>query len=371
MLPLRLALAIIDEELRRDAEAAIAESPARVVADCRRFSSWRAFLDQLVQAQPHLVLLDISSLPTSLDDAVGSLRLAASANVAAVNTTADSESILRAVRAGANDYLYPPMRFTLRRLLERKSQELQHSGGTGECGRVLAFLSAKGGCGATTIACRIAGELAERGAPRGRNVLLADLDLNAGVAGFLLQAGGPWNVKDAIDALPVMDAGRWRALVSPVPGGFDVLPAPRAAATTLEPFTPDQVRDFVTFIRGHYDFSVLDVGRGWNPAAFDVLRSTDVAFLVFTADLPALNHTRRLLDQLQRDGVPPEKMRLVLNQAPREMCFTVGEIESLMSLPIFAVVPQTHLATRDDLLIPAGALGRQLYELALKTGAGC
>lgn len=366
MLPLRLALAIIDEELRREAEAAIAESSARVVADCRRFSSWRAFLDQLVQSQPQLVLLDISSLPTTLDDAVGSLRLAASANVAALNTTADSESILKAVRAGANDYLYPPMRLTLRRLLERKSQELQHSGGTGESGRVLAFLSAKGGCGATTIACRIAGELAERGASRGRNVLVADLDLSAGVAGFLLHAGGPWDVKDAIDALPVMDPGRWRALVSPVPGGFDVLPAPRAAAT-LEPFTPEQLHGFITFIRGHYDFSVLDVGRGWNPVAFDVFRSSDVSFLVFTADLPALNHTRRMVEQLQRDGVPPEKMRLVLNQAPREMCLSVAEIESLMSLPIFAVVPQTHLATRDDLLIPAGALGRQLYDLASKT----
>lgn len=367
MLPVRLALAIINEELRAEAAAVIGQSPARVVADCSRFASWRAFLEQLARAQPQVVLLDISGLPTSLDDAVGSIRLAAPATVAALNTTADSESILRAVRAGVNDYLYPPMRFTLRKLLERKSQELLQSLGGAGGGRVLGFLSAKGGCGATTIACRIAGELAARGAARGQNALLADLDLNGGVAGLLLQAEGPWSAADAVQNILNMDAGRWRALVSAGPGGLDVLPAPRPAAIR-EPFPPEQLRDFIGFIRAQYDWSVLDLGRGWNPAACDAVRYADELFLVFTAELPALSHTSRLVEQLLREGVSQQKMRLVLNQAPREMYLSVQEIEAVMSLPVFAVVPQIHLTTRDDLLIPAGALGRQLYELAARAG---
>ena len=366
MLPVRLALAIRAEGLRSEATAVIAESPARVVADARHFDSWRAFLGRLAAVRPHLVLLDVGNLPGSLDDAVGSIKLAAAANVAALHTSADSESILRAVRAGVNDYLYPPMRFTLRKLLERKSWELERAAGGGERGRVLGFLSAKGGCGGTTIACRIAGELAARGAARGRSALLADLDLYGGVAGLLLEAGGSGSAGEAIATLPSMDAARWRALVSPVAGGLDVLPA-RRLASAREPPSAAQLGQFTDFIRGQYDWSVLDLGRGWNAVAFDVLRAADEGFLIFTPDLPALNHARRLAGQLVKEGVKQEKLRLVLNQAQREMCLTVPEIEAVMCLPVFAVVPQAQSAAREDLLIPAGALGRQLYDLAART----
>jgi pilus assembly protein CpaE len=364
VLPIRLALAIVDEGLHREVSAVLADSPARIVADCRCFEPWRAVLERLAQARPDVVLLDIGALPAPFDDAVGSIRLAAAATVAAVHTTADPESVLKAVRAGVNDYLYPPLRFTLRKLMERKSQELSNAGRVPGRGRVMGFLSAKGGCGATSIACAIASELAARGGPRGQNALLADLDLRGGVAGFLLQADSPFSVNDALQALRT-DAGLWRALVSRVAGGLDVLPAPRAPAVQ-EPLSAEQVLDFVGFVRAHYDWSVLDLGRGWTPAAFDGFRAADEAFLVFTAELPALNHTRHLVDRFLKDGVPEEKLRLVLNQAPREMCLSVEEIEGVMSLPVFAVVPRSAMSP-GDLLIPVSELGRQLYDLSAST----
>jgi pilus assembly protein CpaE len=367
VLPVRLALAIIDDELRREVARALEELPARVVADCREFTAWRGFLEQLTNVQPHVVVLDISRLETPLDDAVGSIRLAASATVAALSHSADPESVLRAVRAGANEYLYPPVCFTLRRLLERKSQELRYTSGPRALGRVLGFLSVKGGCGATTLACRIAGELARRGATRGQRALLADFDLDAGIAGFLMKAGGNGSVMDAVQSLYRMDWQRWQTLVSPVEDGLEMLPAPRVCAPR-EPLTGEQLREVADFVRARYDWSVMDLGRGWSGVAFDLLRCVDEGFLVFTADLPALNHTRRLVEQLLKEGLTREKMRLVLNQAPREMCLSVPEIEAIMSLPVFAVVPESRVAGPEELLIPASALGRQLYELAARVG---
>ena len=365
MLPVRLALAINDGKLRREVTQALAGLPARIVADCHEFAGWRGFLEQLAQEQPHVVLLDISRLPVPLDDAVGSVRLAAPAAVAALNTSADSESVLRAVRAGANDYLYPPLRFTLRKLIERKSQELRPAAAVRTRGRVLAFLSVKGGCGATTLACRVAAELARRGGANGQNALLVDLDQDAGIAGFLLNARTLFTVRDALHSIYRMSERHWQSLVANVADGLEMLPAP-PLRVPREAFLGEQVRDMLEFARAHYDWTVVDLGRGWAGSGLDLLPYADENFLVFTPDLPALNHARHMVELLLREKLGEDKLRLVLNRAPRDLYPTVAEIESVMSMPVFAVVPETGPASTDDWLIPASALGRQLLELAAR-----
>jgi pilus assembly protein CpaE len=174
-------------------------------------------------------------------------------------------------------------------------------------------------------------------------------------------------VLDAVHSLYRMDSRRWQTLVSPVADSLEVLPAPPVCAPR-EPLTEEQLREVADFVRARYDWAVMDLGRGWSAVAFDLLRCADEGFLVFTADLPALNHTRRLVEQLLKEGLGREKLRLVLNQAPKEMYLSIAEIEAIMSLPVFAVVPESRIASPDELLIPTGALGRQLYELAARLG---
>ena len=53
----------------------------------------------------------------------------------------------------------------------------------------------------------------------------------------------------------------------------------------------------------------------------------------------------------------------MLNRAVRDMCLSVKEIEAVMSLPVFAVLPQAAVP-RADVLAPSGDLGRQLQALA-------
>src|SRR5581483_11032953 len=77
----------------------------------------------------------------------------------AINDMAEPESILAALRAGFQEYLFPPLLGTLRRALERRSEERDKFREGTRKGRVIAFLSAKGGCGATTLACHTAMEI--------------------------------------------------------------------------------------------------------------------------------------------------------------------------------------------------------------------
>src|ERR1035441_1610124 len=92
--------------------------------------------------------------------------------IVAGHTTADPGAILSAMRAGGNEYIYPPLEGALRGALERRSSDAgrRHSG-LRWGGRTIGFFSSKGGCGATTIEGHLAAALGRLG----QKVLLAEL----------------------------------------------------------------------------------------------------------------------------------------------------------------------------------------------------
>ena len=79
-----------------------------------------------------------------------------------------------------NEYLFPPLQETLRKALEKRSPERGRRRERVQGRRQgMGFVSAKGGCGATTLVCHVAVELGRQN----QKVLLADLDLDAGMIG--------------------------------------------------------------------------------------------------------------------------------------------------------------------------------------------
>ena len=131
----------------------------------------------------------------------------------------------------------------------------------------MGFLSAKGGCGATTIACHTAAELGRQD----KHVLLADLDLDAGMIRFLMKTKSPYSVLDALNNLHRLDASYWNALISNGMPGLEIIAAPQALASKQQP-NQEQMQNMLTFCRGQYDFSIVDLGRSLNLTAMNCAR---------------------------------------------------------------------------------------------------
>jgi Flp pilus assembly CpaE family ATPase len=49
---------------------------------------------------------------------------------------------------------------------------------------------------------------------QGKHVLLADLDLEAGIVRFLMRTKSPYSVMDALNSLQRLDQNYWNALIS-------------------------------------------------------------------------------------------------------------------------------------------------------------
>jgi pilus assembly protein CpaE len=275
--------------------------------------------------------------------------------------------ILNAMRAGAAEYLYPPFTDALRAALERVGNERHavrsaHRRG----GRVIGFVSAKGGCGATTIACHTAAELPSQTSGK---VLIADLDCDAGLISFLLKSKSVYNISDAARNTHRLDENYWRALVSNGIAGLEVITAP--AISSRISFQPDQLRNVLSFIRTLYDWIVLDLGRGLNGISAAALEETDELFLVTTMEVPALHQAKMMAQKLLDSGYRGDRLHLLLNRTPKRLEVTPNEIEGMLGLPIYSSISNDFPSLNDSysegkLVSPATNLGRQFAQLASK-----
>ena len=330
-----LLLHIKDDSLRREILGVCKQSPTPLVLE-QHDGEWGSLLERLASLQPDIVLLDLSAVQLDLNLAIRQMRSQAlNLKVVVVHSSADSSTILSAMRAGASEFLHPPLRDTLLAAVARISEDGNALAVTR--GKVIGFLSAKGGCGSTTIACHVATELQRL---TRRNVLLADLDLTSGLAGFLMKTPSSYSILDGIKNLSRLDESLWKALVIEHKPGLSVIPAPAVYSRWDHP-DEGQLRQLLQFMRTQHDWVILDLGRSLNSIATAVLDEIDQLFLISTLEVVALHGLKTIVHGLFDQG---EKLQLVLNRTPKTMDISTQELEKILGRSVYAALPNDYLS---------------------------
>jgi len=369
--PTTVGVAIVAPELWEPVQEALRGLAVRVVMEQRDLRNWHSLIERLEFLRPEVVLLDITELPVPLEEAVRGVRAALpDCMLVALDTTAQPETILAAMRVGANEFLYPPLGNGLRKAVERRATALPRPRENGRPpGKVIGFLSAKGGCGATTIACHLAAELGRVSAQRAEHSLLADLDLQAGIVGFLMKVKSPYSVLDAVQNLHRLDMSYWNALVSAEWPGLEIIGAP-SGYLPKDPIPGESLAKVVTFVRAHYGLTVVDLGCTLNLATVTVLDEVDDIFLVTTLEVPSLHQAKQAVQTLINAGFG-NRLRVILNRTPQRPDVTAEELERILGLPIDTMLPNDYYALYDafckgKLLPPGSHLSRQLSNFAMR-----
>lgn len=365
MQPLTAGLIVSDRDLLSAVKASLEELPVRVVVELADGGEWGPLAEKLDRLRPDVMLLEFAQLGANLENTVRAVRhTAGQPAVIVINAGTDPESILRTMRAGAAEYLYPPFDPGLKQALERISAERAAPGRPR--GKTLAFFSAKGGCGATTIACHVAVELQRQ---TRQEVLLADLDLDAGMVGFYMKSRSSYTVLDAVASLHRLDVSYWKALVSNGIPGLEVIKAP-PPVFPRQPEDQQRLRYVLNFVRSHYDWVVADLGRTLSPPLVDALEEVDEAYLVTTLDLPALHQAKQLTGRL-RDSGCAERLHLLLNRVPKRTDVTADEVRELLNLEVAGALPdgsaELYESCADGKLLPPNTnLARHIAALTSK-----
>ncbi|HEX5431954.1 MAG TPA: AAA family ATPase [Bryobacteraceae bacterium] len=369
MYPIAAGLIIETKETLAEIQRLMSDLSVRVVMEHIGIpDDWAGFLDRIDRVRPDVVLLEVARLREPLEDVIRRFRSTATQPaIFALHGSAEPEAILNALRSGASEYLSPPYAGPLKAALERvAAARAQASAVHKQGGKSIAFLSAKGGCGSTTLACHVAVEL-----PRliEGKVLLADLDLQTGMVGFLIKSKTQYSLADAANNLQRLDLSYWKAIISNGIPGLEVISAP--AAPHAKEIPAAQIRQVLAFASQHYAYTVMDAGRNLHSTSLAALEMADETYLVTTPEIPALHGAKEAIRYLLEGGYPKAKLRLVLNRATRRLEVTLGELESMLGVPIFATVENDYQSLHEayaegKLGNPGSHAGQSFARLAAK-----
>ena len=367
MHPLTIGLIIEKKELLDEVQACLHETTARIQFEQPSIDDWAKFTETLVRTRPDVLILDVSNLNDNLPATVDKIKdSGVSPMLIALNDMADPESILGALRAGFHEYLFPPLSGSLRRALERRSEERERVRDGARTGRVVGFVSAKGGCGATTLACHTSMEIQRL---QKFDVLLADMDFESGLVHFLMKTKSTYSIQDAFNNLHRLDMSFWKAIISNGIPRMEIITAPSSVSLRQQP-RPDQLQQVLRFMRSNYDWSIVDLGRNLSYLGMSVLDDIDETCLVTTLDVPALHQAKTIVQTLMNTGYARNRLRLVLNRVPQRMEVTPEEIEKMFGIPVFSVITDEsqdlYDAYAEGRLVTEGKLAKQLHSFGMK-----
>lgn len=362
-----VALVLPPGALRDATLYALRELKANVAHDHVGASNWNGLAEAIQPLNIEVLLFDLLALDEpALTQAISQIKSRIPhLKVIAAYPYDDPAKILMAMRAGANEFVHSPVGPALAAAFKRIPLSRVPAAAPGRRGKVIGFVSAKGGCGATTVACHVAVDLKRR---TGKEVLLAEFDISTGPLNFLMKTQGQYSVSDAFDNITRLDANFWAALAAPSRTGVFVLPAP----TKLVPSDcqTERVQRVIRFMRTQHDWVVLDFGRGINPLLAAVAEELDELFLITTIDIPSLHMAKSMLRTLPGafDGVP---VRLVLNRTQKALDVSIQEIEKIFGRPVHAVIPDDFAALYEayangTLLGPESSLGKYFAQIAMQ-----
>jgi pilus assembly protein CpaE len=323
----------------------------RVLADTAR--SWGVIVDAAGGSRPAVEFL------RELRALAPQLFLLAALDAPNLRTTQ------AVTEAGAWDYLVHPFDTeqieAFARLWDTAASESRTPG------RLVCFLPARGGDGASTVALHVAGAAAREHQGRGfaRKVLLVDMDWQAGELAFRLQLAPRRTLADALDSgNPSRPQLRdcvcpWREV--------DVLAAPPARAT-IPAGNLQRVPAWFSDARAAYPLVIADMPPPIYSSSRDVLALADDVYLVCTPEIASVHLARRRAEELLQCGVTPDRLKLLLNRAGSHPWIGAAEVGMAVGLPVSAALGNDYRglskAVLEGSVVPsASPLGRQFADL--------
>jgi pilus assembly protein CpaE len=293
-------------------------------------------------------------------------------NIACVALSVEQDPLflLQAMRAGVREVLSSPVNSsTLYPALERIGEKLERRGHAS--GKVLAFISCKGGSGATFLATNLGYALAASGKQK---VALLDMNLQFGDASLFVSDHKPLaTLSDVAQQIHRLDPSFLTSSMLSITSNYGILAAPSDPAHAND-VKPDHIDAILKLARRQYDFVLLDVGRSLDAVSIRALDHADLIFPILQTTLPYIRDSKRLLNVFRSLEYSKEKIQLIVNRHDKNSEIRLKDLESAFDAEIAFTIPNNYDAAAASVnqgvpvlqLSPQAPISLSLLELARK-----
>jgi pilus assembly protein CpaE len=339
-----LSIAVVspDDQSRNAAIVALGECQTGRVREFKAYPSDPSDVVGMLGNDFDVVIVDLDSNPETAFDMVESICSNGLGTAMVYSADADPNLLLRSMRAGAREFLRVPLNpgIMAEALVRASALRTTVRPPKKTDGRLLVFLSAKGGSGVTTLACNYAVSLAQ---DSGQKTLLIDLNLPLGDAAINLGIKAQYSSVNALQNSSRLDSSFLDTMLVKHDSGLSVLAAPTELVTMH--FSDDAIDKLLDVARQEFDYVVVDAGSRLELQHTHLFDKSATIYLITQVGIPELRNSNRLITKLSTAASP--KLEIVINRYdPRNMGIAEEHITKALTKPADWKVPNNYAAVR-------------------------
>ncbi|MBB3592932.1 pilus assembly protein CpaE [Rhizobium sp. BK529] len=204
-------------------------------------------------------------------------------------------------------------------------------------GRSIAFIGAKGGVGASTIAHNCAFGISNLFSTE---TILADLDLPYGTANIDFDQDPAQGIAEAVFAPERLDEVFLDRLLTKCSDHLSLLAAPSLLDRAYD-FDGQAFQPVMDVLQRSAPVSVLDVPHAWSDWTRSVLSNADEVVICAVPDLANLRNTKNMLDALRKIRPNDKLPHLILNQVgmPKRPEISISDFCEPLEVEPIAIIP--------------------------------
>jgi len=333
---------IIDENgpFRQELQAMLTAARMAVVADCG-YGIEAATLAE--ETRPDVILAAVDEPVSRAIQTIEAVRtILPGTPVIAYAGAADFGLVRQVMHAGARDLLVRPLKpadvtgaveLALNGTLAGEASSVPVD--THPAGSIITVFGAKGGVGKTTIATNLAASIAKN---TDSSVLIIDLDTRFGDVAIMLDVEPRVTVAQVAPGAAKFDRETFKSLLIRHESGVYVLPSPKHP-TEWRGVDVEEVKELARFAARMFDYVILDTPGAYNEVVASALEVATQVLMVTSVDVASIKDTSFVLDVLEGQKFPPERLMLVVNHPNGANTIGSSEIGQLLLRPIFWEIP--------------------------------
>ena len=254
-----------------------------------------------------------------------------------VGVSSDMTMMRLAMQAGARDLLPMPLAASdFLHAIDRLRGE-SHSRYAQKSGTIDAFINAKGGCGATFIACNVAHAARKESKQR---VAVIDLDPQFGAVPLYFDLFPKRGLIQALENLAVLDDVALEGYFTKHASGLEVMSHAADQPLALEELSAAAVNQLLDLVVRGRDRVIVDLPRRIDAVSASVMERSRNIVLILQQTMTSLRDASRMLHWMRNElSLDRERLVVAVNRYEKSAPITLDNIRSTLNCDDPLVVP--------------------------------
>jgi pilus assembly protein CpaE len=257
-----------------------------------------------------------------------------------LSPSSDMELLRNAMQAGARDLLSPPYEAEAlaARLIElaREGQAAK----TENSARLIAFINAKGGSGASFLAANVAAALAGK---RARKTMLLDFDIQFGGLPIYLNMNPSGGLIKALEFSDTLDSAALPGYVQVHNSGLHLFSSAKKELVLPEEIAEERITHLLDVLDIAYQEIIIDLPRRIDRTTAAILERIDQVVVVAQQSVTHMQDTKRLLSILNDHlGITAERILIVINRFNKKSEVRIDDFKNAFPQVPIETIPSDY-----------------------------